>query len=551
VADDFSARYGDLIDGSYDCVDRVVLNAWFPMGVNPGGLRTWWRRLHGGSDDQLDNTHLMRMAGRFARRVKAWAAANGVPLIFCKAGERKHLIAEEYLETHVVTTGVFLILAAKAPAAVWKVHRSARGVITNIEKKREYVYHYSFHIMDPAFGHLAIKMSGHPPFGAQGMLNGHEYVAVAAQGEGIGFTKEGNCFTEIADPQHLARVADAWPRDAAVGRLGQVCDRWIYSACLCFGLDLAEQQASGFCYAYSVYQAEYSRNLLFRSGAQMEALFDRILDRTRSRLDIPALRTLFGLKTRPHHNRKHGPPAQDIVIEKPQYGLSWFQIRFGRLQLKAYTKGEHVLRFEATVHNTKELRCRRSLENFAEIITLLAEMADRFATTLDCADIGFLPDGVLDELPLPAQTGTGTIAGVDLNKPRIRAALSAALALAPAPGGFTVAEHAAKVRTMAGHDGYTTRQAAYDLRKLRGKQLIDKPGRTRRYHVPPDGARTIAALLTLRDHVIAPILAGVRSPRMGRKPKIWTAVDRDYETLRIGMHTLFQHVGIDTLPAAA
>ena len=171
----------------------------------------------------------MRMAGRFARRVKAWAAANGVPVIFCTAGQRKHLIAEEYLETHVVTTGVFLILAAKAPAAVWKVHRSARGAITNIEKKREYVYHYSFHIMDPAFGHLAVKMSGHPPFGAQVMLNGHEYVAVAAQGEGIGFTKEGNCFTEIADPQRLARVADAWPRHAAIGRLGQVCDRWIYT----------------------------------------------------------------------------------------------------------------------------------------------------------------------------------------------------------------------------------------------------------------------------------------------------------------------------------
>jgi hypothetical protein len=360
MADDFSARYGDLINGSYDCVDRVVLNAWYPMGVNPGGLRTWWRRLHG-SDDQLDNTHLMRMAGRFARRVKAWAAASGVPVIFCTAGQRKHLIAEEYLETHVVTTGVFLILAAKAPAAVWKVHRSARGTITNIEKKREYVCHYSFHIMDPAFGHLTIKMSGHPPFGAQVMLNGHEYVAIAAQGEGIGFTKEGNCFTEIADPQRLARVADAWPRHAAIGRLGQVCDRWIYSACLCFGLDLAEQEASGFGYAYSVYQAEYSRNLLFQSGAQMEALFDRVLDRTRSRLDIPAIRTLFGLKARPHRNRKAGPPAQEIVIEKPRYGLSWFRISFGRLQLKAYTKGEHVLRFEATVHNTKELRCRRSL----------------------------------------------------------------------------------------------------------------------------------------------------------------------------------------------
>jgi hypothetical protein len=551
VADDFAERYGDLLTGSYDCVDRVVLNAYFPLGHGPGGFRHWWRRLHGGSDDQLDDTHLMRMAGRFARRVKAWAAASGVPLIFCTAGQRKHLIAEQYLEENSVAPGVFLVLVAKAPATVWKVKRSARGVITSLEKKREYVYHYSFHIMDPAFGHLTIKMSGHPPFGAQVILNGHEYVAIAAQAEGIGFTKEGNCFTGIADPQRLARVADAWPRHAAIGRLGQVCDRWIYSACLCFGLELAEQEASGFRYGYSVYQAEYSRNLLFASGAQMEALFDRILDRTRSRLDIPALRTLFGLKARPHRDRKGGPPAQEIVIEKPQYGLAWFRISFGRLQLKAYTKGEHVLRLEATVHNTKELRCRRSLENFAEIITLLAGMAGRFATALDCADIGFLPDGVLDELPLPARTGARRTAGIDLNKPRIRGALAAALALAPAPGGFTAAEHAARVRAITGHDGYTTRQAAYDLRKLRGKGLVDKPGRTRRYHVPLPAARTIAALLALRDQVIAPILAGIRSPRMGRKPKIWTAVDRDYEALRIDMQTLFRHVGIETLPAAA
>jgi len=134
------------------------------------------------------------------------------------------------------------------------------------------------------------------------------------------------------------------------------------------------------------------------------------------------------------------------------------------------------------VHNTKELRCRRSLENFDQIITLLAGMADRFATALDCADTGFLPDGILDHLALPAQAGPRRTAGVDLNKPRIRAALSAALALAPAPGGFTAAEHAAKVRQITRQDGYTTRQAAYDLRKLRGKQLIDKPGRTDGLH---------------------------------------------------------------------
>ncbi|MGH3304638.1 MAG: hypothetical protein ACRDOK_23780 [Streptosporangiaceae bacterium] len=71
MADDFSARYGDLLTGTYDCVDRIVLNAYFPLGCRPAGFRCWWRRLHDGSDAQLDDTHLMRMAGRFARRVKA------------------------------------------------------------------------------------------------------------------------------------------------------------------------------------------------------------------------------------------------------------------------------------------------------------------------------------------------------------------------------------------------------------------------------------------------------------------------------------------------
>jgi hypothetical protein len=195
VADDFCERYGELLTGSYDCVDRIVLNAFFPLGHNPGGFRTWWRRWHDGSDDQLDSTHLMRMAGRFARRVKAWGQANDVPVIYCTAGQRKHLIAAEHLAARPPSgPGVFLVLAAKAPASVWEVRRSqSSGVIGNIAKKTAYVNHYSFHIIDPQWGHVTIKMSGHPPFPAQVILNGHEHVAARARGAGIGFAKEGNC----------------------------------------------------------------------------------------------------------------------------------------------------------------------------------------------------------------------------------------------------------------------------------------------------------------------------------------------------------------------
>ena len=133
--------------------------------------------LHDDSDAELDNTHLMRLAGRFARRVKAWGAATGVPVIFCTAGSASIASPRRTWPTHEVSTGVFLVLAAKAPAPVWKVQRSGTGRIVNIERRTEYVNHYSFHIIDPEWGHVTIKMSGHPPFGAQIILNGHEYVA--------------------------------------------------------------------------------------------------------------------------------------------------------------------------------------------------------------------------------------------------------------------------------------------------------------------------------------------------------------------------------------
>jgi hypothetical protein len=550
--DEFSLRYSDLVTGGYDCVDRIVLNAFFPLGHNPGGFRVWWRRWHDDSDAELDNTHLMRMAGRFARRVKAWGAANAVPVIFCKAGERKHRIAEAYLATHEVGTGVFLVLVAKAPAPVWKVARSAKtGAIVNIERRREHVNHYSFHIIDPEWGHVTIKMSGHPPFGAQIILNGHEYVARQAEAAGIAFTKVGNCFTGIADPAGLARIADALSQDAAVGRLGQVCQRWIYTACLCFALDLDEQHRSGFGYGFAVYQLEYSRNLIFADGARMQRVFDTVVDRTRSRLDVPKIRTVFGTAQRPRRTRKQSSMIE-AAIETPTFDLTVFKLHFGRLTGKAYTKGERVLRFEAIAHNTAELRCGRMIEKFPEIVTRLAGVVERFATALDCVDTGFIGDGVLDELPNGSMLGATRVGGVDLNKPRIRDALRGALALAPAPNGFTVAEFAAKVHALTGvdHCDYSVRQAAYDLRKLRAKHLVDKPGRARRYQVGAPAARTIAALLTLREQVIAPILAAVRSPRMGRKPAHWTRVDRDYERIRIDMQTLFNDLAIET-PLAA
>jgi len=93
MPDQLSTLYSDLLEGSYDCVDRVVLNSYFGMGQTGGGLRVWWRALYG-SDENLNDTHLMRLAGRFSRRLRAWAKDNQIPVIYCSPGEDKHKLAE-------------------------------------------------------------------------------------------------------------------------------------------------------------------------------------------------------------------------------------------------------------------------------------------------------------------------------------------------------------------------------------------------------------------------------------------------------------------------
>jgi hypothetical protein len=542
MLDEYSDYYTDLLENTYDCVDRIVLNAYFRMGQAAGGFRTWWRQLMG-SDANLDNAHLMRMAGRFSRRVRAHAQAHQIPLIDCAPGERKYEIAEEHFPKAPGFIGVFVILVAPAPAPVWDVQCSQSGKIVNLARKYPYVNHYSFHILDPDWGHIVIKMSGHPPFGAQIILNGHEYVACRARKEGIQFIKEGNCFTQISEPTRLAQVADTLSSPDSIGRLTQVCERWIYSACLCFGLDLAEQEKTHFHYEYSIYQQEYSRNLLFLRGSQLEQVFQGTIDRTRSLLNVKTLKTIFGTKRRPFRHQGHKEPRCEVVLERPAYDLTVFKLHFGKITAKMYTKGECVLRIEVIVHNTKDLHCGRSLPRFSKIVLRLKEILNRFLNALHCIDVAAISEDSLDHWLTPSQVGRTRVGGVNLNQPRMRAVLAAVIALAAAPHGFRCADLANKVRDSTLPD-YTSRQAAYDLKKLRGKHLVRRIDNSRRYEPLLEGLQNMAALLIVRERVLKPVLAGAGKPKRGRKPKHQSQTDIHYANMQTEMRLLFQTIGL-------
>lgn len=541
AGDPFTQSYAELLEGSYDVLDRIVLNGYFILGQTPGGFRTWWRRLHGGEDSELDDTHLMRMAGRFSRRLRAWAEKNQVPVIDTAAGERKCDLAAELLPSKPNFLGIFAILVGRAPAPVWEVQRYGNNGI-NLRRKspKPWVNHYSFQIIDKEWGHVVFKLCGHPPFTAQIMLNGHEWVACEARRQGLNFAKEDNCFTEVSSAPGLNQIADALCSPSAIGRLEQVCERWIYT-CLAFALDLHEQEETGFRYNYSVYQLEFSRNLLFRRGSQMDDVFDSVIDRTRAPLQIKTVRKIFG-KYRPR--RKHHKKSEcAVVVERPEYDLTIFKVHYGRLTSKMYTKGERVLRIEAIVHNTAEFRCGRSLPNFPRIVEHLRNILVRFLHVMHGLDSAFIDNGTLDSLPLPSIAGNSKIGGIDLNKPRMRAVFEAVIALSPSPRGFTSAALATSVQQII-HQPYKPHQAAYDLKKLRSKQLVVRIAKSSRYQTTPDGLRAIAALIILRDKVLKPVLAGAGRNTLGRPRNDLTPIDRQYHLVHTHFRELLSLNGI-------
>jgi hypothetical protein len=363
---------------------------------------------------------------------------------------------------------LFCIVVGRAQAPVREVRRYQDGLHIQLKDPMPFVNLYFFHLLDPEWGHVTIRFCPHPPVHAQGILNGHEFVERATTAQAIRFHKEENCFTEVADADALGRVADTLRAAGSEGRLVSGCERWLYSTCLVFALPLAEQEKTRFRYAYSLYQAEDSRNYLFGDGRHREPWFEALIDRTRASLDLPTVKTLFGRRRRPYYRNEQGRlPRGERAVEKPGYDLTVFQRHFGPWTLKVYTKGERVLRVEVILHNARRLPCGYGLDKWPLVL-------------------GQMP-AVLEQ--------------------------------------------------------YSTRQASYDLQKLRAKAVVERPAKSLRYRVCAEGLRGLSALLVLRNRVLVPLLS-----RLGRRRRCphchLSELDRRYDNIQKEMQHVFEELHI-------
>ena len=86
--------------------------------------------------------------------------------------------------------------------------------------------------------------------------------------------------------------------------------------------------------------------------------------------------------------------------------------------------------------------------------------------------------------------------------------------------------------------------AAYDLKKLRGKDIIRRIGHTRRYEPLLTGLRAMTALLVLRDKAIKPLLAAAQPLRPTRGAHNPKPIDLHYDAIQAAMRGVFHELGL-------
>ena len=116
--------------------------------------------------------------------------------------------------------------------------------------------------------------------------------------------------------------------------------------------------------------------------------------------------------------------------------------------------------------------------------------------------------------------------------------MDALVALAIHPLGITTKLLAEKVREISGMADYSVRQAAYDLKKFRSKGIVISIA-ARRYETTLQGLRTMAAYLTLTDHVLIPLLNRAGKLKPGFRPNNQSERDACHDKIQIEMQNLF------------
>jgi hypothetical protein len=494
-------RYDDRIAGVLSCYDRIVITGTLPTVCYAAGMT---RFLYARDVRIFDYPQFAAtLRERVRERAALLAAQAGIVIEhIAKSHIRKEAVVAKVLETRGDRPGLVHVISAMEACDAYQPWHDKQTHKTYVRPDTGKCLHYYFYFLDDELGLIYLRAPTWAPFRLQFYCNGHSWLARRLAAEGIGFTAADNAFVRIDDWARAQELADGFSPD----RLHRVLDH--YAALCCPVLDVFAQ-----AYHWSLTQVEYASDLVFRSAATLEPLYEQLIRESVLSVKAEQTASFLGHKITPQLTQELGTQFSTRIEG------TCIKHRFASSSIKMYDKFGCILRIETTTNDVSFFKHHRKVEHrerpatraLAPVKKTIYSLIDLREILLGCnrrylAHLSALDDfsaGVraLERLTKPRSVDGKSVKGINFFDPTDNALLHALQNPRVNIAGIRRADLGSLLGALS------AARISRQLRRLRDIGAIKRVAGTYRYYLTRIGRAATAALCRVTQSLIIPALA--------------------------------------------
>ena len=494
-------RYRGNLYGVLSCYDRIIIRGTLPGACYAGGMTSF---LYAKGIRIFDYPRFAEpLRERIRQRAEEVCAAAGISIEHVNSSHiRKEELVARVLAVRGEAPGLVHVISAMESCPSYRPWLDKSNGHVFLRPHPGKCLHYYFYFIDEAFGLCFLRVPTWAPFGLQFYCNGHSALARALQREGIEFVQEDNAFLRIAEVARAQALADAFNPEQLHRRLTHYA-HWLCPVAAVFAQD---------DWHWSIRQAEYSTDLMFRSPQILVPLFDTLSRQAVLAADAPRVAGFLGKKITPQLAQEIGSRLSTRLEGRCIKHL------MGAAGVKVYDKFSRVLRVETTVndvsffkhhrrvehrdnHVTRELApLKKSIYSLIDLREVLLGCNQRYLAFLSALEDPSAGQRDLQRLSQPRVGADPSLKGLnffDADEQTLLRTLQR--------GEFNI--HGWRRADLLAHLALTPSAMSRQLRRLRLLGLIKKVAHTYRYYLTRMGRSVIAAACSLTRFNIVPALA--------------------------------------------
>jgi len=340
-----SERYCGELDGVVSCYDRIVITGSLQPFCYAQGMTHYLYQQGIRIFEYACFAEPLRE--RVRANAEALAAANGLQIEFIRKKDvRKENRIQKILKERGEAPGLVHIFGAMEACSSYRPWHDKVSGKTYLKPDSSKCMTYYFYFMDEQLGLCYVRVPTWCPFRLQFYFNGHAWLANRLRERSIAYEIVDNAFVHLADYAAANQIANEFQVECLHQRLDEVAQQYCPVV-----TDLRLN------YHWSLMQAEYATDLVFKSQDTLQAFYPHLLETLTHAVKPADIATFLGRKLNGNYQGEMGN----------RFNKRWLGTRIkhqmGPVSIKMYDKFRFILRIETTVNNVSFFKHYRQVHH--------------------------------------------------------------------------------------------------------------------------------------------------------------------------------------------